>query len=568
MIFPFGCRSEKCRHLHYCSTIPRQYCILDTGPIIASAYLVFTKPAIPRRSGFFSKSLMRTTIAFKLATAAIMMVVLCLGTMAWVTSRNIENGFISYLNELQQQHLDQVKDILTEQYRARGNFDWLRRNPRALSDLIAQRNGDIHPEADDPPPRREDPAEPPPPRREDDFPVRPARPDRPRPALNEDAPLPLAPPAARRPPPADPFGFGPRLSLHDADGRPVIGPPKPGPGLVRTIEVGGQVVGTLTLTPLREIPAPSAVSFVRGQIHDILWLASGLLLLSALAAVWLARRMLRPVAALRKVTESIARGKLDARAPLIGRDELADLAEHVNAMAESLETNEQQRRKMLADVSHELRTPLAVIRGEIEALLDGIRVADAKALASLHHEVLRLNKLVDDLYQLTLADSGDLHYQRRRVDLVALAGDLTAGFEARAAKAGLQLLYRVPQYAVTVLADADRLAQVLTNLLENSIRYTDAGGSIVLSVRADGLQAEISIEDSAPGVPDEARRLLFERLYRVDQARSRSRGGSGLGLSICKSLVEAHGGTIVALPSTLGGLKMLIRLPLSNMEDR
>jgi len=103
---------------------------------------------------------MRTTIAFKLAMAAIVMVVLSLGTMAWVTSRNIESGFIAYLNELQRQHLDQVKDILTEQYRARGNFDWLRRNPRALNDLIAQRNGDIHPETDDPPPRRDDPEAP------------------------------------------------------------------------------------------------------------------------------------------------------------------------------------------------------------------------------------------------------------------------------------------------------------------------------------------------------------------------------------------------------------------------
>jgi len=509
---------------------------------------------------------MRTTIAFKLAMAAIVMVVLSLGTMAWVTSRNIESGFIAYLNELQRQHLDQVKDILTEQYRARGNFDWLRRNPRALNDLIAQRNGDIHPETDDPPPRRDDPEAPidtPPPRREDEPPDPP-----PRPVRNQDAPLPLAPVAARRPPPADPFGFGPRLSLHDADGRPVIGPPNPGPGLVRTIEIDGQVVGTLTLTPLRDIPMPSAAGFVRGQIRDILWLASGLLLLSALAAVWLARRLLRPVAALRKVTESIARGKLDARAPLIGRDELADLAEHVNAMAESLQTNEQQRRKLLADVSHELRTPLAVIRGEIEALLDGVRVPDAKALASLHHEVLRLNKLMDDLYQLTLADSGDLHFHRQRVDLVALSGDLAASFEARAAKAGLQLLYCAPHYAVTVLADADRLAQVLTNLLENSIRYTDAGGSIVLSLRDAGLHAELCVEDSAPGVPDDARKLLFERLYRVDQARSRNRGGSGLGLSICKSLVEAHGGTIVALPSTLGGLKMLLRLPLSNGENK
>ncbi|HEY8024882.1 MAG TPA: ATP-binding protein [Burkholderiaceae bacterium] len=508
--------------------------------------------------------MMRPTIAFKLAMAAIVMVVLCLGTMAWVTSRNIEKGFIAYLNELQDQHLDQVKDILTEQYRVRGNFDWLRGNPRALNELIAQRNGDIHPEADDPPPRLEDtPEQAGPPPRSDDEP--PGRRD-PRFDTDQNRPRAFPPPRTRRPPPADPFGFGPRLSLHDAEGRPVIGPPNPGPGQVRAIEIDGRVVGTLTLIPLREIPAPSAVGFVRGQIHDILWLAGALVLLSALLAVWLARRMLRPIAALRKVTESIARGKLDARAPLIGRDELADLAQHVNTMAMALETNEQQRRKMLADVSHELRTPLSVIRGEIEALQDGIRVADAKALASLHQEVLRLNKLVDDLYQLTLADAGDLHYQKQRIDLAQLVMEMTDNFRARAAMAGLQLIFRPPQRDVTIVADAGRLAQVINNLLENSLRYTDAGGSIVASLRVDGLHAELSVEDSAPGVPEGAHKLLFERLYRVDQARSRSRGGSGLGLSICKSLVEAQGGTIVALASTLGGLKMLVRLPMSSEE--
>ncbi|HEX8955599.1 MAG TPA: ATP-binding protein, partial [Burkholderiaceae bacterium] len=213
-------------------------------------------------------------------------------------------------------------------------------------------------------------------------------------------------------------------------------------------------------------------------------------------------------------------------------------------------------------VSHELRTPLSVIRGEIEALQDGIRRADANALESLHGEVLRLNKLVDDLYQLALAESGGLHYHKERLDLAELVRELGENFQVRAAKAGLRLMLRDPGQALPVLGDAGRLAQVMSNLLENSIRYTDAGGSIVLSSRAEGMLAEVCVEDSAPGVPDGAHKKLFERLYRVDQARSRNRGGSGLGLAICKSLVEAHGGTIAAMPSTLGGVKMLIHLPL------
>ena len=497
---------------------------------------------------------MRMTIAFKLAAAAIVMVVLCLGTMAWVTSRNLEHGFLNYLNELQSQALDEVSDELSKQYRERGNFEWLRRNPRALAALMDQRHreehaagngGDEPPNEQAPPPRPEDP---PPPR--------------------DGRPAPLPPPRAEGPPPrgngevSDPLGFGLRLTVFDAEGRPVMGPRNPEPGITRDIEVNGRVVGRLNLMPVHQLPGAAARSFVRGQIRDLLRLAVALLLASTIAAMLLARRLLRPVAALRRVTQNIARGKFDTRAPLMGSDELAELALHVNTMAEALEANEKQRRKVLADVSHELRTPLSVIRGEIEALQDGVRRADANALESLHGEVLRLNKLIDDLYQLALADSGGLHYHKEQLDLAELVREIGENFQVRAAKAGLRLTLRDPGQALPVFGDPGRLAQVFSNLVENSIRYTDSGGSIVIGARADGALAEVCVEDSAPGVPDGAHKQLFERLYRVDQARSRNRGGSGLGLAICKSLVEAHGGVIAAMPSTLGGVKVLVHLPL------
>ena len=500
---------------------------------------------------------MRMTIAFKLAAAAIVMVVLCLGTMAWVTSRNLEHGFLAYLNELQAQPLDDIRDELARQYRERGDFEWLRRNPRALAQLMEQRRrqqrmaeegiyGAPSDAPSNPPPQREDP---PPVREGDAAPLPPPpRPDAPPPRNNGDG--------------GDALGIGPRLTVFDVQGRPVIGPRNPEPGMERNIEVDGRVVGRLNLMPVHQLSGDSARGFVRGQTRDLMWLAAALLMLSALAAVVLARHLLRPVAALRSVTQSIARGKFDTRAPMMGRDELAELAQHVNTMAEALEANERQRRKVLADVSHELRTPLSVIRGEIEALQDGIRRADANALESLHGEVLRLNKLIDDLYQLALADSGGLHYHKERVDLAELVREIGENFQVRAAKAGLRLMLRDPGQGLPVHGDPGRLAQVFSNLLENSIRYTDAGGSIVLAARIDGVLAEVSIEDSAPGVPDGVHKQLFDRLYRVDQARSRNRGGSGLGLAICKSLIEAHGGTIAAMPSTLGGVKMLVHLPL------
>jgi two-component system sensor histidine kinase BaeS len=363
----------------------------------------------------------------------------------------------------------------------------------------------------------------------------------------------------------DPMGFASRISIQDADANPLVGPPEFPPGIERDIKVEGKVVGRMRLVPLRQAIGSdaSATGFLREQMQSLLLLSGALILLAILAAIWLARHLLRPVEALREVTSRIACGEFDARAPLLSRDELAELALYVNAMAEALEESEQQRRKMLADVSHELRTPLTVIRGEIEALLDGIRKADAGALASLHAEVLRLNKLVDDLHQLTLADAGDLQYQWQEVDLSQLLLPILARYQPRAQQVGLDLSWSLPPSAVNMRkADAGRLTQVLTNLLENSVRYTDSGGQIVVALTQANRMAELTVEDSAPGVSQEAYSAMFDRLYRADAARSRARGGSGLGLAICKALVEAHGGSIVALPSVLGGVKMLIRLPL------
>ncbi|HJV00090.1 MAG TPA: ATP-binding protein, partial [Burkholderiaceae bacterium] len=376
-------------------------------------------------------------------------------------------------------------------------------------------------------------------------------------------PPPRAPlPPPRRPGGADPAGFASRISIVDAQGQSLIGPPDFPPGIERDIKVDGQVVGRMRLMPLRQAGGDdaSAATFLRGQLRTILLLSCALIGLAILAAIWLARHLLRPVAALRGVTEKLARGEFAARAPVLSRDELAELALHVNAMAQALEESEQQRRRMLADISHELRTPLTVIRGEIEALLDGIRKADVNALDSLHAEVLRLNQLVDDLHQLALADAGDLQYHWQQLDLAALLRPLLERYRLRAQQAGLTLTASLPDMPLVLTGDSGRLTQVCVNLLENSVRYTDSGGRIAVTLAADGAWAQLSVDDSAPGVPVGLLARLFDRLYRADGARGR--GGSGLGLAICKAMVEAHGGSIVALPSPLGGVRMLVRLPI------
>ncbi|WP_374362885.1 ATP-binding protein [Pseudoduganella danionis] len=500
----------------------------------------------------------RWTIARKLALAITAIVLLCLGTMAWVTNLSLQRGFVSYLNQLQTQDLDQLRVLLEQRYRREGNFEWLRGRPRVLGDLVAEMQPQLQADAADERPPRGRPEGRRGPRRGDG----PPRTDGP-PAYGHPAP----PPRPRADPPPnrhDPVGFLSRISIVDADGRNLIGPPDFPPGIERDIKVDGQVVGRMRLLPLRQASGSdaSAAGFLRDQLRNIVLLACALLGLAVLAAIWLARHLLRPVAALRDVTAQLARGEFAARAPLLSRDELAELALHVNAMAEALQASEQQRRQQLADVSHELRTPLSVIRGEIEALQDGIRQADTQALASLHAEVLHLNQLVDDLHQLTMADAGDLQYDWQVVELAPLLQPLLLRYQSRARDRGLDLSWQLAPQPLRVRADAGRLTQVLINLLENSLRYTDSGGQIVLTLLPLGAQAEITLEDTAPGVPAGALGQLFERLYRVDAARTRERGGSGLGLAICRALVQAHGGEISASASVLGGVRMQLRLPL------
>jgi two-component system sensor histidine kinase BaeS len=561
----------------------------------------------------------RLTIVRKIALAVVAIVILCVGTMAWVTSANLQRGFVAYLNEMQTQDFEQLRDLLAERYRQEGNFEWLRRNPTAMRGVLDKMTLQLHidtegeharrpppgvrrpprPEGNPygrPPPRRDDDLDGPPPRRDDDVNGRPPRrdddvngpparplgdidraPPRARPVGAAAAPTgtpaqaatatqaPADPPARAAPPPGarDPMGFASRVSIADADGRVVIGPRDFPPGIERAIVVDGRTVGTMRLQPLRQASGSnaSASGFLREQVRDIAILSGVLIALSVLLAVWLARHLLRPVAALRAVTARLARGDFAARAPVLSRDELAELALHVNAMAQALEESEAQRRRMMADISHELRTPLTVIRGEIEALVDGIRHADPAALASLHGEVLRLNKLVDDLHQLTLADAGDLHFDWQQLDLAALLAPLLERYRLRAAGAGLALTWALPPTPLMVRGDSGRLTQVIVNLLENSLRYTDAGGSIHVMLAPDAMgRAHLWVDDSAPGVPAGVHASLFERLYRVDGARTRERGGSGLGLSICQALVAAHGGSIAATPSTLGGIRVEVVL--------
>jgi len=371
-------------------------------------------------------------------------------------------------------------------------------------------------------------------------------------------------------PPGPPDAFGARLALFHPDGRRLAGRPlAPGPEALieRPIRLNGELVAVARLRPIRRVADEYEVRFLRSQYLGIAGVAGGLMASALGLAWWLSRRWAQPLAAVQAATARMARGELSVRVPFERHDEIGDVVRNVNLMAESLQRMEGARRRWIADLSHELRTPLAGLRAEVEALVDGVRPFTPAAARSLHEEVLRLGALVDDLHLLAMADLQSLPCHCVPCDAVTLVDEALQRHAPRLAARGLALGWAEPSGPAgprpcPVHADPARIAQLLGNLLENSLRYTDAPGRVTLAVAQAGEQVHLQLNDSAPGVDAADLPHLFEPLYRADAARSRHHGGSGLGLAIGEAIVQAHGGRIAAQASPLGGLQVNVWLPV------
>jgi two-component system sensor histidine kinase BaeS len=380
------------------------------------------------------------------------------------------------------------------------------------------------------------------------------------------APALAAPPAPPAPDPdVDQLGLQDRVTLLDAAHHYLAGRvPGNEPGAERAVEADGRVAGYLRVARVMTPSDALAAAFL-GQLKSSLWaIVAASVVLSALAAVLLAAHFRRPIRRLAAGAQALAEGRFDTRLLEHRSDELGELAHSFNQLAQRLETMEASRRQWVADTSHELRTPLAVLRAQLEAIEDGVRAADAATVASMLRQVLALNKLIDQLYALARADVGALDCQRQPLDLWQLACESAAAFDQRVRAAGHVLAIGPAPSCGVVAGDADRLRQVFGNLLENALRYTAAGGRVALNAQAAGSQLSITVEDSAPGVPDEALPRLAERFYRVDASRSRAQGGAGLGLALCQRIVEAHGGAMSFAHSPLGGLSVSVTFPLES----
>lgn len=352
-----------------------------------------------------------------------------------------------------------------------------------------------------------------------------------------------------------------QLALLNAQKQPVAGELNPDTRYVTVpLLFGGDPVGYLAHPRWTPVYDPIDERF-RDQQLSYLLLASGVaLLLSLLVSWWLTRHLVQPVLRVVNFTRQLATGDYEQRLSTKRSDELGQLMLAIDHLAETLGHAERARDRWLADISHELRTPIAILRGEIEALIDGIRQPDSNRLNSLHQEVRHLQKLLDDLHLLALADAGTLRYQFETVDLAEIVRSQTDLFGRYFQAQSIALDIDLEQPA-NLNGDPERLRQLIANLLSNSLKYTAAGGKVQIVLKRIGPNWQLVIADTAPGVPAADCDRLFERLFRLESSRNRTQGGSGLGLAICQRIVEAHSGKIHARVSDLGGLHVEITIP-------
>lgn len=277
-------------------------------------------------------------------------------------------------------------------------------------------------------------------------------------------------------------------------------------------------------------------------------LIAGLLagLVAFALAIVLVRQITHPLTALRDASRQIAQGDLTTRVPVQSRDELGQLGNAFNRMAAALETQETLRRHLMADIAHELRTPLSAIQGTVEALQDGIFPLTPDSLEPIHEETLMLGRLVEDLRTLAHAEAGRLSLNVAEMDAGELTERIVSGLLPSAQQAGIALTLHVSTPNPLLSADAQRIGQVLTNLLSNALRHTPAGGVVDVTVQPQEEGLLFSVQDSGPGIAAADLPHIFDRFYRGDRSRSRETGGSGLGLTIARQLVEAHAGRIWA----------------------
>ncbi|PKG48623.1 MULTISPECIES: ATP-binding protein [Halomonadaceae] len=432
-------------------------------------------------------------------------------SMFLAVSYSIDRGFLDYLNQAQERRATLLADGLVTRWETQQSWEWLEQSPERWPFIVRFELGQEH----------------------------------------RDRPSPL--------------GEARDFSLRAEDGRFIVPPnsgrENSGNWHWLTLQSGETTIGSLGFRPPREMMERMESRFLERQQRNLVLIVISLCVASLLLAGGLSWWLGRRTRALAGATLRLTEGDYHTRLPERGRDELSRLARDFNVLAATLEASRDARARWVSDTAHELRTPLAVLRGEIEAMQDGIRPLSQENLSSLAQEVGQLERLVADLRLLSQSDAGALDIQLAPMDLSDCLASRLADADRWLVDSGLTLTEKI-EPGIMIRGDAQRLRQLWNNLLDNSCAYTQPPGELRVTLTTQKGEAVVTWEDSTPGVPEGELARLTERLYRVEGSRSRASGGSGLGLSIASALVNAHGATLTPSPSTLGGLRWTLRFPL------
>ena len=330
--------------------------------------------------------------------------------------------------------------------------------------------------------------------------------------------------------------------------------------ILSPINFEDEQIGTLALIISERLYEEIDLAFARSNNQTLRFSAIAGLLFAAIISLVLTMNITGPIRKLGRGTRSLISGEFKTRVSIQNRDELGKLSRDFNILAKTLDKNSESQKQWLADISHELRTPIAILKSELEAVEDGIREFDKETLQSLTHEVKRINNLVNDLYELTLADLGAMKYQMREMNIGSCLKEVIESYRDRLESSEIEIKKLINTDGA-FLGDSYRLEQLFTNLIENTLRYTDSPGKLEIQLKENKEDILITFSDSEPGVDPDVMDKVFDRFFREELSRSREKGGAGLGLAICHEIVEAHSGKIKATKSEHGGLSIEISLP-------
>ncbi len=374
--------------------------------------------------------------------------------------------------------------------------------------------------------------------------------------------------------------YGKRIVVRDAQGR-VIADSQAEFGIVavdlrgasrfRPIRTGNQEIGFLSLAPGQvetEVAEPAISRVVSSVNWALVWAGLGAWIGGVLLVTVLSQRILSPVRALTGAAGRLGMGNLEERVKVSSSDEVGQLGRTFNTMADRLQRAEDQRVRLMSDVAHELRTPLTNVRGYLEAMRDGVLTPTPAAIEVAHQQAMHLGRLVEDLGLIAQADAGVLSLDLQEESMGELAKMSVEAFRPAAEGKGVTLRLESSSELPTAPMDRTRISQALGNLLDNAVRHTPEGGEVSVSVVAVGESVRVSVEDTGEGVPEEEASVIFDRFYRVDPSRSRATGGTGLGLTIARQLVEAHGGSIWAERRPEGGSRFVFEIPCNCVATR